>query len=320
MEMTYEKKINDYPDTVSLKGTEEIVKQMKKSICKILLGKKKGTGFFCKIPFGNNLLPVLITNNHIIDEIILKEKKISLAINNEQEYKEILLEGRIQYTNKNYDITIIEMKKEDNISDYLDLDKKIDNKLYERESIYIIHYGGNKSIGVSYGIIYSIEGENNFHHFCNTESGSSGAPVLNLSNNKVIGIHSGTKNSFNFNIGLFMKNALNDFINKKKYLIERSEELQIENNIKNNIEEFNKKFRTNIKDLNLTKLELWTKGIGNEGLKYLGEYMQFKELKELRLYENKISDIKPLEKMKYEKLEILDLGRNKISDISICLF
>ena len=76
MEMTYEKKINDYPDTVSLKGTEEIVKQMKKSICKILLGKKKGTGFFCKIPFGNNLLPVLITNNHIIDEIILKEKII----------------------------------------------------------------------------------------------------------------------------------------------------------------------------------------------------------------------------------------------------
>ena len=216
MEMTYEKKINDYPDTVSLKGTEEIVKQMKKSICKILLGEKEGTGFFCKIPFGNNLLPVLITNNHIIDEIILKEKKISLAINNEQEYKEILLEGRIQYTNKNYDITIIEMKKEDNISDYLDLDKKIDNKLYERESIYIIHYAGSKGIGVSYGIIKNIEGENNFHHFCNTENGSSGAPILNLSNNKVIGVHLGATKNFNYNLGLFMKNALNDFINKKK--------------------------------------------------------------------------------------------------------
>ena len=40
--------------------------------------------------------------------------------------------------------------------------------------------------------------------------------------------------------------------------------------------------------------------------------MNFKELKELYLSDNKISDIKILEKVKFEKLEVLDLRRNGI--------
>ena len=43
--------------------------------------------------------------------------------------------------------------------------------------------------------------------------------------------------------------------------------------------------------------------------------MNFKELKKLGLNNNKLSDIKVLEKVKFEKLEILHLGENKISDI-----
>ena len=37
----------------------------------------KGTGFFCKIPFPNNnhLLPVLITNNHVMNELYLNFAK-----------------------------------------------------------------------------------------------------------------------------------------------------------------------------------------------------------------------------------------------------
>ena len=40
--------------------------------------------------------------------------------------------------------------------------------------------------------------------------------------------------------------------------------------------------------------------------------MNFKELKELNLSDNKISDIKVLEKVKFEKLEKLDLSWNEI--------
>ena len=47
-----EKLLNNYPLPVSLSTTEEIVKQMKNSICKICTSNgKKGTGFFCKIPY-----------------------------------------------------------------------------------------------------------------------------------------------------------------------------------------------------------------------------------------------------------------------------
>ena len=67
----------DYPKSISLKGLEIIIHQMKKTICKINIGKNKGTAFFCNLPFPDNnfILPVLITNNHIIDEQILKKKK-----------------------------------------------------------------------------------------------------------------------------------------------------------------------------------------------------------------------------------------------------
>ena len=41
--------------------------------------------------------------------------------------------------------------------------------------------------------------------------------------------------------------------------------------------------------------------------------IEFKELKRLYLDNNKISDIKVLEKVKFDKLEILSLSKNKIS-------
>ena len=44
------------------------------------------------------------------------------------------------------------------------------------------------------------------------------------------------------------------------------------------------------------------------------EKVNFKELKELYLLRNSISDIKVLKKVKFEKLEILNLENNKISD------
>ena len=46
---------------------------MEQNICKIKIGSLQGTGFFCEIPFPdkNNMLPVFITNNHIINEKLL---------------------------------------------------------------------------------------------------------------------------------------------------------------------------------------------------------------------------------------------------------
>ena len=65
-----EESLNLYPKAIDSEKTEKILEQMKKCICKICLENGiKGTGIFSKINFPNkeNLLPVLITNNHVIN-------------------------------------------------------------------------------------------------------------------------------------------------------------------------------------------------------------------------------------------------------------
>ena len=76
--------IQDQPIPVSLDNTKKIVYQMENCICKIYNNNGlTGTGFFCKIKFQNNLLPVLITNNHILNEKDIENNKIiNLTINN----------------------------------------------------------------------------------------------------------------------------------------------------------------------------------------------------------------------------------------------
>ena len=72
-------------------------------------------------------------------------------------------------------------------------------------------------VAVSYGIIKEInkEEEYDFNHYCSTTKGSSGSPILNLSNNKVVGIHKFASNE-EFNIGAFLYYPLKEFIDKYK--------------------------------------------------------------------------------------------------------
>ena len=165
MDYKPEGKLENYPKWVSLETTEEIIKQMKTKICKIYLKNGiKGTGFFCKISLlnQNNKLNVLITNNHIINEEIIKGKEIIIKINNKS--KRIELDNRIKYTNKEYDVTIIEIKKEDEINcEYFENEINNFNEENNKESIYILHYPGNENISVSYGIINVINQKKNMN-------------------------------------------------------------------------------------------------------------------------------------------------------------
>ena len=55
---------------------------------------------------------------------------IIISINNDKnKYREIKLDNRMKYTNKDYDITIIEIKEEDKINNYLELDEIIINDI-----------------------------------------------------------------------------------------------------------------------------------------------------------------------------------------------
>ena len=70
--------------------------------------------------------------------------------------------------------------------------------------IYILNYAGGKVIVVSYGIIKDVE-ENDIRHLCCTDRGSSGYPLINLKNNKVIGIHKQASTTYKYNKGLLLK-------------------------------------------------------------------------------------------------------------------
>ena len=69
MEGINENIIKDHPNPIPYECSKKILEQMEKNICKIKIGEEQGTGFFCKIPFPTkeNLLPVFVTNNHIIN-------------------------------------------------------------------------------------------------------------------------------------------------------------------------------------------------------------------------------------------------------------
>ena len=216
--MEKESKIIDTVDPVSIEGTKKILNQLINCICKIKAKKGFGTGFFCEIPFKKEKVKVFITNYTILSEKDLKEnKKLKLLLNDEN--KIIILDLEIKrktYINKDYDITIIELKEEDKIKDYLELDDNLfqDNSdiIYEDKSIYILHYPNGKNACVSYGLLNNIDNYNIIFK-CFADNGSFGAPILNLNNNKIIGINK--KGSNNYNIGTLLKLPLQDFINKK---------------------------------------------------------------------------------------------------------
>ena len=93
--------------------------------------------------------------------------------------------------------------------------KEESNIFYNNKSIYIIQYPNCDKASVSYGIMNNIM-DYNINHYCCTESGSSGSPIMNLLNNKIIGIHKEASMKFKINRGTFIKYPVNEFLNQIK--------------------------------------------------------------------------------------------------------
>ena len=111
----------------NLESCKIIINQMENYVCKIKVGNKEVVGFPCKIPFPNedNLLKVFIINNSILNEDILNKKNENILINLNKKNKLINLSNRRKYSSKEYNTTIIEMKDNDGINNYLEIDDYI---------------------------------------------------------------------------------------------------------------------------------------------------------------------------------------------------
>lgn len=128
---------------------------------------------------------------------------------------EILInENRSVYTNHHYDITIIEIKKEDMLIEdsFFDVDRNIfkGTENFIKKPIYLLHYPKGIGMNFSNGIIKRINEDNyTINHTCDSNEGSSGASIINSNNFKVIGIHKGgAKGAKNYNLGTFLRQSI----------------------------------------------------------------------------------------------------------------
>jgi len=253
------------PISVPIEKTAQILEQLKKSVFEIKYNNKTTTGFLCKIPSEKRIINTLIMNYQMINEKFIKENKVlKISMNDNKEKIDIKLDSeRKIYLNKIFNIAMIEVKQEDNINenDFLELDNNLlkeDSEIfYKDESIYLLQYKEENNASVSYGLIMEGDGYE-LTIYSDIGKCSLGAPILNLSTNKVIGIcKEFTKEPFNrkgYNFKYIMKEYKQDDKNeKKKENIEKKNEIRLSikvgntdtlkkihfmyNNIKNTIEE-----------------------------------------------------------------------------------
>ena len=170
--------------------------QMKYTVVNVrIFGKYNNlfvSGFFCKIPINNKMLPVLITSSNFKDEIT----DLNVFINDTI----ICKINIVDHTRVIYRIEclyIIEIKPEDNldISTFEEVSKEIlinqDSRELVNKKIYIIMYLENK-ISYDFGKI-THEGYLGRYilYFIETGWGSGGAPIFDKETNKILGIHLG---------------------------------------------------------------------------------------------------------------------------------
>ena len=177
---------------------QKINESIRNSICRIKLKNgKEGLGFFCKIPFPdkNNLMSVLIIKNHLINKEILENKK-TLVIKVDNLELDISLIDVINYSNERCELTIIEIKEpNEKVIHYFELDERLleniikekdNNEIDLNQMLYTIEYYKNKfyiSLGTLTNIEFNINIKNNENSLLNVY------PIININNNKLIGIY-----------------------------------------------------------------------------------------------------------------------------------
>ena len=110
-------KNNDYIDNsshFSMIEVKEDIEYMKKCLCKIYFKDIiSGTGFFTKIPYQSQILPVLITTNHVIKNYnINNNEKIKILVYDKKDFEYIKIDdSKLVFADDKLDITIIEIEE-----------------------------------------------------------------------------------------------------------------------------------------------------------------------------------------------------------------
>ena len=214
--MGVQQNINSTQKKNSLANTENkntIHNLIKNSRCKINIDNKLGTGFICIINNYGNSIPVLITQEFLIDKNNLNKGSNIILESNEKSIIISIDDKRRIYTDNKNNISIIELySNELNKNDYLEIDSDNDNN-YENKTVYILFpdneeiiYYIDKIMKVDCNILYLLA-KNNF---------LSKSLILDLETNKVIGYYSNKE----LNSGILINQKIVDEFNKSGHVNE----------------------------------------------------------------------------------------------------
>ena len=208
-QISYEERESEF---ISLDNNKLLNEKSEFSICKIIIDKIIGNGFFCKIKNYNNSI-YLVTCYHVITKAILDNyDKIKLIFNNYSIKFNLKEKRNILYDDK-LDFMAIEIKNKDKIKvNAFEINDncynyEYDNIKYDKRGIIIPYLGKKNKVELKKGIL-NYSDNKIFMHNCNINPENSGAPIILINNIKIIGIHTGSSKTFNRNIGLFFHNIL----------------------------------------------------------------------------------------------------------------
>ena len=203
----------------NIKKIENIYPIFKGTVNIELKNKDSGSGFFMKFLRNKKLFYCLVTNEHVIQQSMVKNRD-KIMIKYENKTKEFLLElnekERIIVCFGNYpiniDVTVVQIISKDKIDDSYFLSPCMN--YYESFSYYqlmgrniqIVQYPKGGELSYSEGKILSLypQNINIFFHNSDTEFGSSGGPIILKGEDKVLAIHKGVYMYKYENVGIFI--------------------------------------------------------------------------------------------------------------------
>ena len=216
-----DRKNNGYEMATSNKSVPvDIIIKARQSICKIIIksntGVIYGTGFFMMV---SDTEKYLITNNHVISQNNINDD-IKIEIHNQKSMKLNLNNRKIEYFPKPKDISIIEIKNNDEIYNdilFLDYDRNYVGgykNMYQNVPIFLIEHPNGGIAECGNGKIVNIYNGFEFDHDISTEEGASGSPIMlytkNINSIQVIGIHKEVNYDKKLNSGTFIGEIFNN--------------------------------------------------------------------------------------------------------------
>ena len=210
----------------------DIIKNISKGVCHIYIKKTEeyGTGFFMEI---NPQLKCLLTIHQILRQELIDLNPIIVITKNSIDKIELKLNKDERYIRclENLGVTVVEIMNSDGLSDFdfltYDQNYKDGYNNYSEAGIFTLQSEENFQSGT---LIFNENNYINFTHnaFTDEQSGSSGSPIVLLSNSRIIGIHKGN------NEGTFIGGVV-DEINKDLKEKKTKELLKKSNNNNNYI-------------------------------------------------------------------------------------